>query len=202
MGTWFQLVLRPLSFRTLPDSPSRVFTGILGINNSPQLWKNTANFHPSRLMRISNIELIRREICAEIIDIPLLSRLLLVYSQRLVDKRFLPIHHELSRANLPERSTKASLTSVSEDRYGAIDLIAEVITKVIQKMANGTVKWFNSEKGYGFIQPEDGSEDLFFHYSAIQTNGYRTVEEGQAVDFTAERGPKGMQASEVRPSNS
>ena len=84
-------------------------------------------------MGISNVELIRREICAEIIDIPLLSRLLLVHSQRLVDKRFLPIHHELSRANLPERSTKASLTSVSEDRYGAIDLIAEVITKVIQK---------------------------------------------------------------------
>ncbi len=66
-------------------------------------------------------------------------------------------------------------------------------------MANGTVKWFNSEKGYGFIQPEDGSEDLFFHYSAIQSSGYRTVEEGQSVEFTAERGPKGMQANEVRP---
>lgn len=66
-------------------------------------------------------------------------------------------------------------------------------------MANGTVKWFNSEKGYGFIQPEDGSEDLFFHYSVIQSSGYRTVEEGQSVEFTAERGPKGMQANEVRP---
>lgn len=66
-------------------------------------------------------------------------------------------------------------------------------------MANGTVKWFNSEKGYGFIQPEDGSEDLFFHYSAIQSSGYRTVEEGQSVEFTAERGPKSMQANEVRP---
>ncbi|MDO4917741.1 MAG: cold-shock protein [Rothia sp. (in: high G+C Gram-positive bacteria)] len=66
-------------------------------------------------------------------------------------------------------------------------------------MANGTVKWFNSEKGYGFIQPEDGSEDLFFHYSAIQTSGYRTVDEGQSVEYTAERGPKGMQASEIRP---
>lgn len=66
-------------------------------------------------------------------------------------------------------------------------------------MSNGIVKWFNSEKGYGFIQPDDGSDDLFFHYSAIQSNGYRTVEEGQAVQMTAERGPKGMQASEVLP---
>lgn len=64
-------------------------------------------------------------------------------------------------------------------------------------MSNGIVKWFNSEKGYGFIQPDDGSDDLFFHYSAIQSNGYRTVEEGQAVQVKTERGPKGMQASEV-----
>lgn len=65
-------------------------------------------------------------------------------------------------------------------------------------MATGIVKWFNSEKGYGFIQPDDGSEDLFAHYSAVEGNGFRSLDEGQAVEFTPERGPKGMQASAIR----
>jgi len=60
----------------------------------------------------------------------------------------------------------------------------------------GTVKWFNSTKGYGFIARE-GGEDVFVHYSAIQMNGYRTLNEGQRVEFTLERGPKGLQASDV-----
>jgi CspA family cold shock protein len=64
-------------------------------------------------------------------------------------------------------------------------------------MATGTVKWFNSEKGYGFIQREGGS-DLFVHYSAIQGGGYRTLEEGQAVEFEVTQGPKGDQAQDVR----
>jgi CspA family cold shock protein len=64
-------------------------------------------------------------------------------------------------------------------------------------MATGTVKWFNAEKGYGFIQREGGS-DLFVHYSAIQGNGYRTLEEGQAVEFEVTQGPKGDQAQDVR----
>jgi CspA family cold shock protein len=64
-------------------------------------------------------------------------------------------------------------------------------------MATGTVKWFNAEKGYGFIQREGGS-DLFVHYSAIQGNGYRSLEEGQAVEFEVTQGPKGDQAQDVR----
>ncbi|MDH4136719.1 MAG: cold-shock protein [Anaerolineae bacterium] len=60
----------------------------------------------------------------------------------------------------------------------------------------GTVKWFNGSKGYGFISREDG-DDVFVHYSAIQTEGYRNLEEGQRVEFTVERGPKGFQATQV-----
>jgi CspA family cold shock protein len=60
----------------------------------------------------------------------------------------------------------------------------------------GTVKWFNSSKGYGFIQPEEGP-DVFVHYSAIRGHGYRTLEEGQRVEFTIEPGPKGPQATDV-----
>ncbi len=60
----------------------------------------------------------------------------------------------------------------------------------------GTVKWFNATKGFGFIGREDG-EDVFVHFSAIQMDGYRTLEEGQRVEFTIEQGPKGLQAANV-----
>ena len=66
-------------------------------------------------------------------------------------------------------------------------------------MAVGTVKWFNAEKGFGFITPEGGGEDLFVHFSAIQTQGYKTLDEGQRVEFETKQGPKGLQASDVRP---
>lgn len=65
-------------------------------------------------------------------------------------------------------------------------------------MAQGTVKWFNAEKGYGFIAPEDGSADLFVHYSEIQGNGFRTLEEDQKVEFEVGEGQKGLQAQQVR----
>ncbi|WP_125775558.1 cold-shock protein [Antribacter gilvus] len=66
-------------------------------------------------------------------------------------------------------------------------------------MAFGTVKWFNAEKGFGFIAPEDGSADVFAHFSAIQSNGYRTLEENQRVEFDVKQGPKGLQAENIRP---
>lgn len=65
-------------------------------------------------------------------------------------------------------------------------------------MTTGTVKWFNESKGFGFISPSDGSSDVFVHYSAISGNGYRTLAEGQTVDFEVEKGPKGLQATHVR----
>ena len=65
-------------------------------------------------------------------------------------------------------------------------------------MVNGTVKWFNSEKGFGFIAPEDGSADVFVHFSAIASSGYRTLEENQKVSFDITQGQKGPQAENVR----
>ena len=67
-----------------------------------------------------------------------------------------------------------------------------------QAMATGTVKWFNDAKGFGFIAQE-GGEDVFCHHTAIQTNGFRTLAEGQRVEFEVAKGPKGLQAQNVRP---
>lgn len=65
-------------------------------------------------------------------------------------------------------------------------------------MATGTVKWFNDSKGYGFITPEGGGEDLFAHFSAIQMSGFKTLTEGQRVQFDVTSGPKGQQAANIR----
>ena len=65
-------------------------------------------------------------------------------------------------------------------------------------MAHGTVKWFNAEKGFGFIAPEDGSQDVFVHYTEIQGSGFRTLEENQKVEFEIGEGAKGPQAQHVR----
>ena len=65
-------------------------------------------------------------------------------------------------------------------------------------MATGSVKWFNDSKGFGFISPEDGSEDLFAHFSAIQSTGFKTLAEGQRVSFDITIGPKGKQASNIQ----
>ncbi len=67
-------------------------------------------------------------------------------------------------------------------------------------MAIGTVKWFSDQKGYGFITPEDGSKDLFVHYSSIVGDGFRTLEDGQKVEYEAGEGRKGPEATSVRPS--
>ena len=67
-------------------------------------------------------------------------------------------------------------------------------------MAQGTVKWFNAEKGFGFIAQEDGGDDVFVHYSAIQSQGYKSLDENQKVEFDVTQGPKGPQAENVRAS--
>ncbi|MDO4637128.1 MAG: cold-shock protein [Lautropia sp.] len=66
-------------------------------------------------------------------------------------------------------------------------------------MATGTVKWFNDAKGFGFITPDEGGEDLFAHFSSVQSQGFKTLKEGQKVSFDVVQGPKGKQASNIRP---
>ena len=66
-------------------------------------------------------------------------------------------------------------------------------------MATGTVKWFNDSKGFGFITPDQGGEDLFAHFSAIASSGFKTLAEGQKVSFDVTKGPKGQQASNIQP---
>ena len=66
-------------------------------------------------------------------------------------------------------------------------------------MANGTVKWFNDAKGFGFITPDGGGQDLFAHFSAIQGGGFKSLQENQRVSFDVTKGPKGDQASNIRP---
>jgi cold shock protein len=66
-------------------------------------------------------------------------------------------------------------------------------------MATGTVKWFNAEKGFGFIAPDDGGADVFAHYSAISASGYRSLDENQKVEFDVTQGQKGPQAENIRP---
>jgi CspA family cold shock protein len=70
-------------------------------------------------------------------------------------------------------------------------------SKEVEAMANGTVKWFNDAKGYGFISQE-GGEDVFVHHTAIQMEGFRTLKEGERVEFDVTQGPKGLQAANVR----
>ena len=87
------------------------------------------------------------------------------------------------------RSTSLVLFLVGRRQRG----IANVAT------VTGTVKWFNAEKGFGFIAQPDGGADVFVHHSAIQMSGYRSLEEGQRVEFEVQQGPKGLMATNVKP---
>ena len=67
-------------------------------------------------------------------------------------------------------------------------------------MSTGTVKWFSNSKGYGFISPTEGGEDIFVHFSVISMDGYKTLKKGQVVEYEVVTGPKGMHATEIKPS--
>lgn len=69
----------------------------------------------------------------------------------------------------------------------------------MSNVSTGTVKWFNESKGFGFISPEGGGEDLFAHFREIQGSGFKTLKEGQRVEFEVRRGPKGLQAAAIKP---
>jgi CspA family cold shock protein len=82
-------------------------------------------------------------------------------------------------------------------RLGAATVVAQRHREGLEMKEKGVVKWFNAAKGYGFIQRETG-EDVFVHYSAIESSGYRTLDEGAQVEFSVKKGPKGLQAEEVK----
>jgi CspA family cold shock protein len=104
--------------------------------------------------------------------------------------------------NEPPPDESGSLTSSEPDgklAIGAAKPRRGMTNRGLELMATGTVKWFNADKGFGFIAPDDGTADVFVHFSAIASSGYRSLDENQKVEFDTTQGQKGPQAENVRP---
>src|ERR1700739_3463029 len=93
----------------------------------------------------------------------------------------------------------ASAADVPPRQPGVLISGSRISSRRRKYMPQGTVKWFNADKGYGFIAPDDGTADVFVHHTAIQVDGFRSLQENQRVEFTAGQGAKGPQAEQVRP---
>jgi len=97
------------------------------------------------------------------------------------------------------RTPYGSLSESSLRHLHAIIIKIKLSFEDFNIMNTGTVKWFNESKGFGFISPADGGEDVFVHFNAIVGDGFKTLTEGQAVSYQVETGPKGLQAAQVQP---
>ena len=102
------------------------------------------------------------------------------------------------RALLVSEGRSVSVRARRQPDVGEVRTSSAIQKEVATQMAQGTVKWFNAEKGFGFIAQDGGGPDVFVHYSAIQSNGYRSLDEAQRVEFEVTQGPKGQQAERVR----
>jgi len=97
------------------------------------------------------------------------------------------------------RTPYGSLSESSLRHLHAIIITIKLSFEDFNTMNTGTVKWFNESKGFGFITPAEGGEDVFVHFNAIVGDGFKTLTEGQAVSYQVETGPKGLQAAQVQP---
>jgi CspA family cold shock protein len=116
-----------------------------------------------------------------------------------VEIRYVYLRLRTSDSGRREYTARSSRQAGGRDNPGRAHAPPERSSVQEKYMAEGTVKWFNADKGYGFIAPDDGTADVFVHHSAIQAEGFRSLQENQRVAYTAGRGQKGPQAEEVRP---
>jgi cold shock protein len=104
----------------------------------------------------------------------------------------------LAPALEPNRAAAVLASTKQDSASGRSDSSSAIQSRKHDQMEQGTVKWFNDAKGFGFISRQNG-EDVFVHYSAINSNGFKSLQEGQAVQFNVVKGPKGWQAADVQP---